>query len=108
MFVDQRRQPGQPLRAFSILNESRGEGFRRFQVKLSLAEPEETRVVAYCVFGIDPVWVYRSEDFDLIMHWECPMPTDPAVSSEKSDKSNVEHHHDDHQPTAAATGKPAG
>ena len=111
MFVDQRRRPGQALRTFRVLSDSKGEGFRRFPVKLSLAEPDESRVVAYCVFGIDPIWVYRSEDFDLIMHWECPMPAEPpvpATPSQTADKSKVEHHHDAQTPTAASIDATAG
>src|SRR5262245_43750452 len=38
VFVDQQRRPGQPLVSFAVLSESESEGYRRFQVKLSLAE----------------------------------------------------------------------
>lgn len=82
VFVDQRRRLGQPLRAFTILRESPAEGFRRFQVKLSLSDPDESRVASYCVFGVEPIWVYRSEDFDMIMHWECPAPEKPQPGAE--------------------------
>ena len=61
IFVDQQRPQKQRLRSFTVLNESESEGCRRFQVKLYLAEPEESRVATYCVFGEDPIWVYRSE-----------------------------------------------
>ena len=81
IFVDQQRPQKQRLRSFTVLNESESEGCRRFQVKLYLAEPEESRVATYCVFGEDPIWVYRSEDFDMIMHWECPMPSDSPVKA---------------------------
>ena len=80
--MDQQRRPGQRLVAFALLGESESEGCRRFQVKLSLAEPEESRLVAYYVFGENPIWVYRSEDFDMIMHWECPPPADAPVTAE--------------------------
>lgn len=79
VFVDQQRRPGQRLRAFAVLGESELEGCRRFLVKLSLAEPDESILAAYNVFGEDPIWVYRSEDFDMIMHWEHPMAVDPPV-----------------------------
>jgi hypothetical protein len=47
------------------------------------------RLAAYYVFGEDPIWVYRAEDFDMIMHWECPMPADspPAASPANSGDS---------------------
>ena len=62
--------------AFTVLGESGSESGRRFLVRLSLADPDESILAAYYVFGQDPTWVYRSEDFDMIMHWECPMPAD--------------------------------
>jgi hypothetical protein len=68
--VDQQRQPGRPLRAFAVLGDSELEGCRQFTVKLELAEPDETSLVAYNVFGQGPTWVYRREDFDMIMHWD--------------------------------------
>jgi hypothetical protein len=76
VFVDQQRRPGQRLRTFAVLGESESEGCRRFLVKLALAEPDDSILAAYNVFGVDPIWVYRSEDFDMIMHWEHPMKGD--------------------------------
>ena len=73
MFVDQQRRPGRRLRAFAILGESEAEGCRRFQVRLSLADPDESILAAYYVFGEDPIWVYRAEDFDMIMHMDKSM-----------------------------------
>ncbi len=111
MFVDQQRQPGQRLRAFTVLGEYVSEGCRRFQVKLSLAEPDESRVVAYCVFGEDPMWVYRSEDFDLIMHWECPMPDDspvPADAPRSGEEFRTGRSPRDRPAAAAPTGDRAG
>jgi hypothetical protein len=71
--VDQQRRPGQQLRGYNVLGESESESGRRFLVKLSLAEPDKSVMAAYYVFGQDPVWVYRTEDFDMLMHWEHPM-----------------------------------
>ena len=84
MFVDQQRRPGRRLRAFAILGESESESCRRFLVKLSLAEPDESILAAYYVFGQDPIWVYRSEDFDMIMHWEHPMKQRFSLKARKS------------------------
>src|SRR5690348_2993035 len=53
MFVDQQRRPGRQLRGFAILSESEMEGCRRFQVRLSLADPDESILAAYYVFGED-------------------------------------------------------
>jgi len=82
VFVDQQRRPGQRLLSFAVLGESEITGCRQYLVKLSLAEPDESTLVAYTVFGQDPIWVYRREDLDMIMHWEHPMPADPQAPAD--------------------------
>jgi hypothetical protein len=73
MFVDQQRRPGQRLREFAVLGEAEMDGCRRFQVKLSMEDADEPILTAYYVFGQDPIWVYRAEDFDMIMHMDKTM-----------------------------------
>jgi hypothetical protein len=81
MFVDQQQPPGQRLHKFEILGESPGhEGYRRFLVRLFLEEPEQSIVVPYNVFGRGPIWVYRAEDFDMIMHMDKSMMSPPPSS----------------------------
>ena len=74
VFVDHQRRPGQRLRAFAVRGEFELETCRCFKVRLDLAEPDESILATYYVFGQDPMWVYRAEDFDMIMHWEMNMP----------------------------------
>jgi hypothetical protein len=82
MFVDQQRQPGQRLRAFSILRESPGsESYRQYLVKLSLENPDESILATYYVFGQGPIWVYRAEDFDMIMHMDKSMMPEPPAAA---------------------------
>jgi hypothetical protein len=77
MFVDQSRKPDQRLRGFEILSESPGvDGCRGFQVKLVLDQPSESVLASYYVFGQGPIWVYRAEDFEMMMHM------DPMVKPE--------------------------
>jgi hypothetical protein len=72
------RQPGQRLRQFTILGETASSsGYRRFLVKLSLEQPEDSLVASYYVFGRGPIWVYRAEDFDMIMHMDKSMMAEP-------------------------------
>jgi hypothetical protein len=78
MFVDQQRRPGRRLREFAILGESESDGCRRFRVRLSLADPDESLLAAYYVFGEGPIWVYRAEDFDMIMHMDKSMMAAPG------------------------------
>ncbi len=86
MFVDQSRQPGQRLREFTVLGEASGvDGCRRFQVKLALENPDESILASYYVFGQGPIWVYRAEDFEMMMHMD-PMikagtPPAPAAGT---------------------------
>ena len=70
IFVDRQRQLGQKLREFAILGESEVDNRRRFVTRLSLAHPDESTLAAYFVFGKDPIWVYRSEDFDMMMNMD--------------------------------------
>ena len=91
IFVDQQRRTGQRLLVYSLLGETESESGRRFLVRLSLAEPDESLLASYYVFGEDPTWVYRSEDFDMIMHWEMPADsTVPAEPPKSEDRLNMQ------------------
>jgi hypothetical protein len=58
---------------------------RPFAVQLILDAPRETIAARYVVLGRDPLWVYRQEDFDRMIHWEHKMDPesqpDPAPPS---------------------------
>lgn len=69
--VDNCRPPGQRLRGYKVLGEAPGEGPRCFAAKLLLEDQEEEQLVRFVVFGIDPLWVYRYEDYEMLIHWEC-------------------------------------
>lgn len=68
------------LTSFEILGETPVDGGRRFSVRLQLAAPAEEVDVQYVVVGIDPIWVFRKEDYDLLAHWDHAMP--PAEDPE--------------------------
>ncbi|APW63742.1 hypothetical protein [Paludisphaera borealis] len=97
MFVEQQQPAGQRLRTFEILGETAGyEGYRRLLAKLDLEDPDESTTVAYYVFGQGPIWVYRAEDFDMIMHMDktmMPAPP-PAPAAPGAGKPSI----DDAQP----------
>ncbi|WP_165066424.1 hypothetical protein [Paludisphaera rhizosphaerae] len=46
---------------------------RPFAVRLVLGEPKETVEARYVIVGQDPLWVFRQEDFDRMLHWEHKM-----------------------------------
>jgi hypothetical protein len=86
IFVDHERQPGQKLREFTVLGDSEVDNLRRFVARLSLAEPDESILAAYYVFGSNPVWVYRAEEFDRMMNMDMDMA--PARSTPSKDSSS--------------------
>lgn len=55
---------------------------RPFAVRLVLDAPRETVTTRYLILGEDPLWVFRQEDFERMLHWEHKMEieagTDPA------------------------------
>jgi hypothetical protein len=73
IFVDKQRKPGQRLSRFEILGHSDAETARQFTVRLHLEPGESPQLVRYKVFGRNPVWVFRLEDFEAISHWEMDM-----------------------------------
>jgi hypothetical protein len=75
--VDTHRKPGQKLAGFEILSDSADSRVRTFSVRVSLLEPEERPVVRFLVVGIDPILVFRQEDYELLMHWEHQMDPEP-------------------------------
>jgi hypothetical protein len=82
-FVDLTRLSGQKLDRFQILTENETPHARYFTTKLELTNPDESKVARYLVFGRAPVWVYREEDFNLIMHWDHKMD-DPAIAADST------------------------
>ena len=75
--VDTHRVTAQRLERYEVLGEILGDGPRSFSVRLTLENPPDVRCVRYLVVGIDPLWVFREDDYAMIAHWECPMP-EPA------------------------------
>ena len=72
--TDSNRNPNQTLDEFKILGETHGRSGRTYAVELSLKHPDEHLKTEYIVIGIDPLWVFRREDFELLMHWDHRMP----------------------------------
>jgi len=60
--IDARRQAGRVLESYEILDEVQGQQHRTFTVRLKLAGAEPGQTV-YIVIGIDPLFVYRTEDY---------------------------------------------
>jgi hypothetical protein len=72
--VDSFRRAGQILRSYEVLGEVKGkDGPRCFAVRLELDNPREEQKLRYYAMGIDPIWVMRQEEYDMMLHW-CPPP----------------------------------
>ncbi len=87
-FVDMTRTAGQKLDRYQILTELETPHARYFTAKLELTNPVESKVARYLVFGAAPVWVYREEDFNLIMHWDHKMDDPAIVVDSTADRSS--------------------
>ena len=75
IFVDSRHQSGCRLKAFEVLGEFPADKARGVAARVTLDDEDggEPAVVRFVVLGIDPLWVYRQEDFEMFCHWMHPM-----------------------------------
>lgn len=80
--TDGGRKAGQTLEGYELLGETRSESGRAFAVRLRLANPKEDVRTQYVVVGIDPVWVFRNEDYELLMHWDHHMPPEEETNKD--------------------------
>lgn len=85
--TDSHRRAGQTLESFEILGEVPGETPRCLLIKVKLANPAAEEKIRYAVIGIDPLWVYRHEDLEMILHWDHPM-SPPAPTTESTTAKN--------------------
>lgn len=72
--ADELRAKGRTLSAFTILGPVPADMPRCFGVRLTLGNPVQEVRERYVVVGLDPVWVWRYDDYLMIAHWEHPMP----------------------------------
>jgi hypothetical protein len=86
--TDNQRKPGQLLEDFEILGEVPGATARCFAVRLKLRDPVAEEKVRYAVFGIDPLWVFRQEDLEMLSHWEHPMPAEEKAGDAPTDDTS--------------------
>jgi hypothetical protein len=94
--ADSTRRPGQRLIDYEVLGEVSGEGPRTFVVRLKLDNPVAQREVRYYLVGIDPLWVFRQEDYDALVHWDVCKADDgsetEAALAVASDEPGDSHH----------------
>jgi hypothetical protein len=78
MVVDDTRLKGRVLKSYTILGTVPADAPICFAVQLSLDKPQAEVRERYVVVGLDPLWVWRYDDYLMITHWSHPMP-DPKV-----------------------------
>lgn len=61
---DARWQAGSKLESFEIVREEMIDNRKGFVVKMKLADNDEEQEVTYLVIGIDPLMVFRKQDYD--------------------------------------------
>lgn len=74
MISDGLRTPGRTLTKYAILGPVPADAPRCFAVNLTLGNPTAELRDRYVVVGIDPVWVIRYDDYEMLTHWHHPMP----------------------------------
>ena len=62
---------------------------RPFAVRLTLDAPRETVTARYFVLGQDPLWVFRQEDLEMMLHWEHKMPAVDEANATPNDAPNT-------------------
>jgi hypothetical protein len=77
--VDSTRRPGQKLKKFTIFGETPGDGPRCFAVQLQMEEPREELRARFVLVGIDPLWVFRYEDYERMTHLGCGDESPPPA-----------------------------
>lgn len=70
------RTPGRTLVKYDILGPVPAEAERCFAVRLTLGNPAQELRERYVVLGIDPLWVWRYDDFLMLTHWDHAMIAD--------------------------------
>jgi hypothetical protein len=75
--TDQHRRRNEKLVDYRILGEVPGDTPRCYAVQLQF-EPQRDEHVRFIVVGIDPLWVFRFEDYLLLAHWEHKMDDPPS------------------------------
>lgn len=82
---DTLRRPGQKLESYEILGETAGDQGRQFAVRIVFTNPAAEEKINFILIGIDPIWVFRQEEYDMVTHWEHKMP--PAEAGKEFEVS---------------------
>ena len=73
MVVDELNRKGRTLKSYTILGPTPADAPLCFAVQLNLGNPDGEVRERYAVVGIDPLWVWRYDDYLMITHWDHAM-----------------------------------
>ncbi|WP_165223508.1 hypothetical protein [Aquisphaera insulae] len=77
--VDQTRRADQKLARYEILGEVPADNARAFAVRVTYQGTDEPEILRFLAVGVDPMWIFRREDYDNIWkHDERMKPADRA------------------------------
>ena len=74
--VDENRKTNVRLSRYEILGEVPIENARAFDVRLTFEGSTEPEVVRYIAVGVDPMWIFRREDYEGIWKHDMEAPVD--------------------------------
>lgn len=76
--IDGLRTKERKLLKYEILGPTPADAARCIAVRLTLGNPSQEIRERYVVVGIDPIWVWRLDDYVMLTHWNHPMTADKA------------------------------
>lgn len=71
--ADGLRTKGRTLMKYEILGPVPADAPRCFAVRLTLGNPTQEVTERYVVLGLDPLWVWRHDDYVMLTHWDHTM-----------------------------------
>ncbi len=77
-FVDLTRRADQKLARYEILGEVSAENARAFAVRVTYAGTDEPEILRFIAVGVDPMWIFRKEDYDTLWSHQEEPPADRA------------------------------
>lgn len=100
--VDKQRRKGQTLDEFEILGEAPTEAARCFAVRVKLSGPEADEKVRFIIIGIDPLWVFRQEDYESLAQWSCGKQEEEPLKTPAEGEQSVDDDQANHESIATA------
>lgn len=86
--IDTHRQPGQELVDYEILGPVGNSSQRSYAVRCAFQNPTEEKRLRFVIVGIEPLWVFRQEDYELLSHWDMVMPAPESAETQPAESES--------------------